>query len=159
MILPKMKEILLKLRILHIALTAQVVLIGVLFHFVLLPTMAAENSTIENHFIFQVVVVLMAVGSMAFIKVITPKLLLNTQKQPDLQAKLQAYRGPFVIKMAILEGVAMACLVFYLITSKSVYVSIAAVWLVLLILQHPTPQNIAQELKLSEKEKKDLINS
>lgn len=154
-----MKAILQQLRILHIALTAQVVLIGAVFHFVLLPTMVAENNTMGNHSIFQIVVVLMAIGSTVFIKVITPKLLLNAQNQTDLQGKLQAYKGPFIIKMAILEGVAMASLVFYLLTTKWFYISMAAVWFVLLILQHPTPQNIAQELKLSEKERKDLMQN
>ncbi|WP_448528655.1 hypothetical protein [Raineya sp.] len=154
-----MKEILQQLRILHIAFTAMVILIGVIFHFILLPTMEAENNAIEDNFIFQIVVVLMAIGSTAFIKVVTPKLLLNAQNQTDLQGKLEAYKGTFIIKMAVLEGVAMASLVFYLLTSKSFYASMATVWLILLILQRPTPQNIAQELKLSDKERKDLMQN
>ncbi|PKQ69264.1 hypothetical protein [Raineya orbicola] len=153
-----MKQILQQLRILHIALTVPIVFMGIVFHFVLLPTIAAD-STMQNHLLFQVVVVLMAVGSMAFIKVFMPKLMLNAQKQVDLQSKLQAYKSPFIIKMAILESVAMISLVFYLLTSKLFYVAMAAVWLVLLILEHPTPQNIARELKLSEKEMKDLMRN
>ncbi|MDW8295660.1 MAG: hypothetical protein RMJ97_02145 [Raineya sp.] len=149
-----MKNLLQQLRILHLALTTMVVIIGGVFHFVLLPFV--QNKPTENNIIFQITTVVIVVGSQVFIKSVLPKFLTNAQNQPNLETKLQTYKIPFMMKLAILEGACLMALVFYLFTAKFFYVGMATAVLILLILQYPTPQNLAYDLKLSQEEQQEL---
>lgn len=138
------------LRILHLALSAAVIVFGVVAHFVLLPIQGAEAGT--NSALY----VNLSAGYMVFAISIGYWLFGNQMKTAkaanNLSDKLNAYRSANIIRWALLEGAALMALVFYFVSGNILLIAIAGVALLLLGLLHPNVMRLKVDLDLSQTE-------
>lgn len=138
------------LRILHLSLLATVVAFGVAVQFVLLPT--GSFGSIENSGLY----VNLAAGYMVFAIAIGYWLFGNQMKNAkagnNLSDKLHTYRSASIIRWALLEGAALAALVFYLLCGSVVLLAVAGISLVVFLLLHPNVMRLKIDLDLSPAE-------
>jgi hypothetical protein len=135
------------LRLLHLAMTAAVLILGLVAHFVLVPApdfQPNENGTLFVNIAAAYLAIAVALSYWLF------GLRLNVAKQQSsLSDKLNTYRAATILRFALIEGAALLTVVFYLLTGNLVLLGIAAIGLVVLSLHHPNPLKIKMDLDLS----------
>ena len=135
------------LRLLHLAMTAAVVILGFIVHFVLIPV--SDFTPNENTALF----INIAAAYLAIAVALSYWLFgvrLNVAKQQSsLSDKLNSYRAATILRFALIEGAALLTVVFYLLTGNLVLLGIAGIGLVVLLLHHPNLVKLKMDLDLS----------
>jgi hypothetical protein len=80
----------------------------------------------------------------------------QTQTKEKLAAKLADYRVAFLLQLALMEGGALFSIMSYLLTADLWFLAMAAIVIVVFVLQRPSLQKIAETLRLSHQEKQIL---
>ncbi len=136
------KNFLKTLTIIHYALVAGPLLIGVIFY---LNTELNTNDTVDDIFIYIFpLIALVGVFSGNFI---FKKLLSNIKKSESLQHKLTGYQTASLVKFALLEGPAFLNIVWFSLTGNLLYLTIGMVLVLFLFMQRPTKIKVENDLE------------
>lgn len=138
------------LRLLHLSMTATVIIFGLVAHFVLIPVpdfKPNDNAALFVNIAAAYLTIAVALSYWLF------GVRLNVAKQQSsLSDKLNTYRTATIIRFALIEGALLLTVVFYLLTGKPVLLGIAGIGLVVLALLHPNPVKLKMDLDLSPAE-------
>lgn len=141
------KSFVTSLVILHGAMTAGTLLFIAIAYFVDRTDTPSSDS---QPFIF--VVPILAIGCL-LASFYAPKGRIQAAKAiPDLDKKLELYRGAQIIKYAVLEGAALFGVVAYLTDYNIMFLAISAILLVAMIWVRPTRDRIIADLSLNSRE-------
>ncbi len=99
--------------------------------------------------ILQVVGAALAAGGFVASMYIPKMLLRGVIQKKTLAEKLTAYRGPLLIRWALLEMPTMFALVSYLLTGNYSFLLLAAALVALFIINRPTPSTACADLELT----------
>ncbi len=80
----------------------------------------------------------------------------QTQTKEKLAAKLADYRIAFLLQLALMEGGALFSITSYLLTADLWFLAMAAIVIVVFVLQRPSLQKIVETLRLNHQEKQIL---
>jgi len=83
----------------------------------------------------------------------------KARKEEGLLKKLVAFRAGNIIQTSLLEGPALVSLAFYLLTNASVFLLIGGMLILYMLLKLPVVSKIAEDLELSNEEKKELTEA
>lgn len=150
------KEFFNSLNILHLAL-----IVGVLmFMIVAIYLNFSETKVVESDdsfsFTLQVTALVLTVSSLTLGSFITKKRLTDAQKIESFTEKIGMYRGIMVLKYALIEGPALACTVFYLITGDFIFLALGLIMLFLFVLNRPTKEKAILDLDLKGEERERI---
>ncbi len=96
--------------------------------------------------------------AMVFVSMVIFKNKINTiDSNLSLNDKLNAYRGLYITRWAIIEGPIIFTIIAYLLTGAQKFLIIVVVMLVVFISLYPSIQKILKELPLSSNEQ-DILN-
>ncbi len=147
------KEFFNSLNILHLAL-----IVGVLmFMIVAIYLNFSETKVVDGDdsfsFTLQIVALTLTVSCLTLGSFITNKRLKDAQKIESLTEKVGMYRGIMVLKYALIEGPALACTVFYMITGDFIFLAFALIMLFLFVLNRPSKAKAISDLDLKGEER------
>jgi hypothetical protein len=138
------------LKILFIALAVFQIALAVIA-FILISTGFSSNSPDLLPVFTYLIPVLCAV--MVFVSVITFKTKISkVDSSGSLKDKLDAYRGLYITRCALIEGPVIFTIIAYLLTGAQMFLIIAIVMLLIFISFYPSLQKIIKELPLSSTE-------
>jgi hypothetical protein len=135
------------LRLLHLAMTAAVVVFGFVAHFVLIPVQDLKPNDYAALFV-NIAAVYLAIAVALSYWLFGVRLNVAKQ-QTSLSDKLNTYRAATILRFALIEGAALLTVVFYLLTGNLVLLGIAGIGLVVLLLHHPNLVKLKMDLDLS----------
>ena len=144
------KQYFLILRILHLSMMAAVVVLGLVAHFILIPTPDFEPN--ENGALFVNIAAAYLAIAVAVSYWLFGLRVQAAKQQIGLSDKLNTYRTASIIRFALIEGAVLLVVVFYLLTANLVLLGIAGIGLVVLALHHPNPVKLKMDLDLSPAE-------
>ena len=104
----------------------------------------------DRKLIFQIVVVGSLCLSYVVGKLMGGKQLEAAKEAESLAKKLELYRGANILKTALLEGSALAAMVFFFITYEQSFIYIGVLIIGYMIAIFPTQNKIAKDLELSD---------
>jgi hypothetical protein len=145
-----------QLSILHGALLMAQVMFGFVAYYLVANGNFGQSADLTG--IFQVVASVLAVGGIAASMYVSKKLLKGFVQKKTLAEKLSAYRGPLLIRWALLEMPTMFSLVGYLLTGSYFFLLLAALMVALFVFNRPTPSAACADLELSASDKMLLEN-
>lgn len=83
-------------------------------------------------------------------------LMQKAREKESLLGKLQAFQSANILQMVFLEGPALVSIVFYLLTNAHVFLLLGGMLILYMILKLPVVSKVAEDLELSNEERKDL---
>ncbi|QQS31129.1 MAG: hypothetical protein IPM47_09505 [Sphingobacteriales bacterium] len=112
----------------------------------------------EMNSVLQLIAGILAVGAILGAPFIYMNLLRSriTSKTP-LEEKLRHYFTANIMKLAILEGAALFCLISLFITGKIVHAYLFMAVFFSFMLHRPTPSKCAADLQLTEEDKNQMV--
>jgi hypothetical protein len=143
------------LTILHFALVIGLVLFSIIAYVVHGAGAFDNNATLSA--IFQYMVPVLAFLGIAAGNVLYKKQVNEIKKKVGLAEKLNAYRGPFTLRDALLEGPALFAIIAYLLCGNTLLLGVAVLLIVVFILIRPTKNVLIKDLELSSPEM-DILN-
>ena len=139
-----LKEFLQSIKILHLAMWMGMTILALLFKFVL----GVEDQS-EGDFLFPSIGIFTAVSSVAIGHLIfNQKIEQIRQKEEALMDKLGGFRVAYILKLALLEGAALLCLILYFLNGNPLlFYTFLFVWL-LFAFEHPNEKKIKAALRI-----------
>lgn len=108
--------------------------------------------------IFQFLVPLAAIASLAASTLLWKKSLSAAKSLPNLQEKLAKYHQSFIVKLALMESSVLFSIICYLLTAQYLYLIIAALMMILFFFYRTSKERLISELECTNDEKKQLDN-
>ena len=147
-----MKEAFKAIQILHLALSAGCLLIGLFLVF--LVGQRAEPSTLTTSF-------LMLISFMTAAAVVGGHVLYNNRIKnagsiEGLQAKLEDYRSNALVRWALAEGTALMAAVFMFLEGSYVYLIFFAIAILALVMARPTAEVFIKDYNLKSEEESNF---
>lgn len=132
-------------------------LIGVLLFTLNVGIINGFSMTTEIDFLHYIALPLAIV--VPFIGKFVANFMLNKAKaKPSLAEKAIIYRSQFIVRLATIEGPMLFCVVVALLTNSIISLAIAAVLIVLFLLNKPSVEKMIFDLELSQDEISTLNN-
>jgi divalent metal cation (Fe/Co/Zn/Cd) transporter len=135
------------LRLLHLSMTAAVIVFGLVAHFVLIPVQDLKPN--DNAALFVNIAAVYLAIAVALSYWLFGVRLNVAKQQTSLSDKLNTYRAATILRFALIEGAALLTVVFYLLTGNLVLLGIAGIGVVVLLLHHPNLVKLKMDLDLS----------
>jgi hypothetical protein len=143
------------LTILHYALITGVVLFALIAFALQSLNVFGENEEIRNMFLY--IVPLVALGGVIGGGMIYKKQVNGIKNKTGLTEKLEAYRGIFIMRDALLEGPAIFAIIAYLLTGELLFLALTGSLIAIFILVRPAKQKLIRDLEMSSDEM-EIIN-
>lgn len=143
------------LKVLHTALLMGQILFAGVSYF-LHQSGSLQLNVEELASIFKIVVPILVVGAFFGSQFLFKSKIREAIKQENLSKKLLTYRVAFLLQCAILEGASLFSIMSYLLTADLWFLVMAAIVVVLFVLQAPSLQKVAMALQLNNQEKQIL---
>ncbi len=140
------------LTLLHTALTAGPLIIGLIFYY---NTPIQEYQELEGDifiYVFPFIGLMGVLASTYMFKI----LIKNLENKPGLHEKLAGFLSASLIRFALLEGPAILNLVWFSNTGNLLFLTVAGVLVLLLFLQRPTKLKVDRELHLKGEHKRQF---
>lgn len=146
-------EILRKIRTVHIALCAGVILYLSLIIYLneILKTPPQGDETLGQNLLI-VALAMTAIGYFSSYTLFQKKLSQINSQKSSLKDKLFKYNGAFVMKIAFLEGPALFFIIIYQLTAMNLALYGTLLLFVIMLKNYPGIQKVATELNLSQQE-------
>lgn len=144
--------------ILHLAMLIGPTVMAAVFWFLLNEgAMEEANESFDNmKLIFQVIIVSVLCIGYVVNKLVLGKQLTEARKLENLEDKLAAYRSINVIRSAILEGAALASLVFFFVSGDQIFFYMGLLILAFLLAIFPTKARIVKDLAMDVQEEREF---
>lgn len=143
--------------IVHLGLFSGQFLFAVLAYY-LNSTGAISFDNQELNQMFLVIVPLVAIGAILGGLFLSKKQLESIKQKENLHEKLMAYQTVLIVKYGLLEGASILAIVGYLFTANTIFMAIAAVIILLFIMNRPTVIKTITDLELSQTERETVEN-
>jgi len=143
------------LTVLHFALVTGLVVFSVIAYVVHSIGTFGNDAALLT--IFQYMVPALAFMSIVAGRTLYKKKVDDIKNMDNLATKLNAYRGAFILRDALLEGPAIFAIIAYLLCGNMVLLGVAVLLIVVFIIIRPTKDAVIKDLELSSDEM-DILN-
>ncbi|MCB0505270.1 MAG: hypothetical protein KDC58_07175 [Cyclobacteriaceae bacterium] len=153
----KTKTYFLVLSAIHLALFTGQFLFGIVAYYMnSTGDMTVGNEELNQMFL--VVIPLVAIGGIVGGIFLSKNQIGNIRQKQNLREKLTAYQTVLIIKYALLEGPSFLAIAGYLLTGNTIFMAIAAVIILLFIMNRPSTAKTITELELNQTEREIVEN-
>lgn len=145
------KSTYMSMAIINAAMIAGPTVLAIVFWFIVNNKGEGETAAAPDmSLIFQIIVVGTLCMSYVVGKLMGAKQLEVAKKAETLSKKLELYRGINILKTAMLEGAALAAMVFFFVTHDQSFIYLGLLVIGYMLATFPTQNKIAKELELSD---------
>ena len=151
----KVKEYFKLLTIMHIALIAGQLILGIIVVFLMLNG-NIEPSLAEYRNLFLVIAALVTIGSVFSSNIIYKKQVELIKNMTDLRQKITQFKTIYILRLILLEAPSTAAIIFYFLTGSLEFLIFTVAIILISSNLKPNKERIIAELELSDDEKKEL---
>ena len=142
------------MKIIHAALCAGVFLFTLVTLYLTLSPQFDFNY--RNDYLI-IILPIAAVGATYISNLVYNKLLIGIPKELTLLQKLSKYQIAMIVRMAMLEGIALFSIVWFMLTNNLFFLIVGVMLLFYMVSLFPNKNKISEVLKLTEAEKRELF--
>lgn len=106
--------------------------------------------TTANQVIYKMILVFAILAGIPLVISMTQKAIAKIDPSLDLASKLMLYQSQFLIRMAVLDGLALLSIVFYMNSGDYSIALIGAAVIIVMLLSFPSVKKIASDLNVDE---------
>lgn len=140
----------------YLALLAGQIVLFVIFLYLNLTDPSRQPDPMGD--ILKYLVAILVINGFVVGQLIYKKRLIKLKSLDVLAAKLEAYRGAMIMRLALLEGPSLLALVLYFLTADLFFIMMTGFIIVIFLFFIPSRDKISRELELSSSEKMKIEN-
>lgn len=106
--------------------------------------------TTANQVIYKMILVFAILAGIPLVISMTQKAIAKIDPSLDLASKLMLYQSQFLIRMAVLDGLALLSIVFYMNSGDYSIALIGSAVIIVMLLSFPSVKKIASDLNVDE---------
>ena len=107
----------------------------------------AEAEAYQDTMIFRYIAIVLIAGA-SFASHTLPNKIIPINKDQEIKEKLQMYMNRQIMRLALLEGPSMLCIVFYILKSDMIFLLGSVVCIVFMLNARPKKEKIIEELEI-----------
>lgn len=120
-----------------------------------IPELRITNAN-DEEFIFVILISILSVAGILLSRFLFTKFTQVISNKEELNEKLSFYQTAMIVRLAIIEGVALFAIVAAMINENLFFLIIALAFLMFFISLHPSKNRVMKEMKIDENQFRNL---